>query len=386
MVCGVGMVPDLANNGGRCVSSKQGVKKMKKTLKLAIAASVLTAPALADSPYIANSLSNMENPLYLPSAGELYSKVGFGVMYKVTDSNDAQKKLFHDGEQEFPIWRPSLELGYGITDRWTVHGQVGYTHNRDVERYGFHLGRIGTTYRILSEDFIWDVYGDFHLGGISKMQGSLVNKGAGLTFEYDNFSNGRWGYHVGTKFGKVWDRWTTSAFVELLRTWGNHNNEIDLSKVYLDDVRSGVPHIPLTTVVSPEKISVDLKSTTEYDFGVNAFYQVNDRWSFGLGLKYTYHAENGIKKVHTKMSFSDLPGVPGSATVVAGGISDALNHFKDMHDEFSEFAQSLTVAYQASDSMQVAAFVENTIDNGQHLSGSTTDFKAEFGVRLNVKF
>ena len=107
---------------------------MKKTLKLAIAASVLTAPALADSPYIANSLSNMENPLYLPSAGELYSKVGFGVMYKVTDSNDAQKKLFHDGEKEFPIWRPTLELGYGITDRWTIHGQVGYTHNRDIER------------------------------------------------------------------------------------------------------------------------------------------------------------------------------------------------------------------------------------------------------------
>lgn len=338
---------------------------MKKTLKLAIAASVLTAPALADTPYIANSLSNMENPLYLPSAGELYSKVGFGVMYKVTDSNDAQKKLFHDGEQEFPIWRPSLELGYGITDRWTVHGQMGYTHNHDADRYGFHLGRIGTTYRILSEDFIWDVYGDFHLGGISKMKGSLINPG-NLTFKYDNFSNGRWGYHVGTKVGKVWDRWTTSAFVELLRTWGNHNNEIDVSK-------SG-----LTAAGVPNKISVDLKSTTEYDFGANAFYQVNDRWSFGLGLKYTYHAENGLKNIHTKVNYVS----PMAETMVKTKLAE----YKHMHDEFSEFAQSLTVAYQASDSMQVAAFVENTIDDGQHLSGSTSDFKAEFGVRLNVKF
>lgn len=340
---------------------------MKKTLKLAIAASVLTAPALADSPYIANSLSNMENPLYLPSAGELYSKVGFGVMYKVTDSNDAQKKLFHDGEQEFPIWRPSLELGYGITDRWTVHGQLGYAHNRDVHRYGFHLGRIGTTYRILSEDFIWDVYGDFHLGGISKMKGALITKTgnpADLTFSYDNFSNGRWGYHVGTKVGKVWDRWTTSAFVELLRTWGNHNNEIDISAL-------GLPGMPA-------KISVDLKSTTEYDFGANAFYQVNDRWSFGVGLKYIYHAENGLKKIHT-----DISGAP---VLVQNQVAGLLDQKKHMHDEFSEFAQSLTVAYQASDSMQVAAFVENTIDNGQRLSGSTTDFKAEFGVRLNVKF
>ena len=353
---------------------------MKKTLKLAIAASVLTAPALADSPYIANSLSNMENPLYLPSAGELYSKVGFGVMYKVTDSNDAQKKLFHDGEQEFPIWRPSLELGYGITDRWTVHGQLGYTHNRDADRYGFHLGRIGTTYRILSEDVIWDVYGDFHMGGISKMKGSLVSKSGNpndLTFEYDNFSNGRWGYHVGTKVGKVWDRWTTSAFVELLRTWGNHNNTIKVpaeTRNLLDSTVGAMMGVP--TLGLPHELSVDLKSTTEYDFGANAFYQVNDRWSFGLGLKYIYHAENGVKKLHTKI-----------ANPAGAGFADGLiTQLKDMHDEFSEFAQSLTVAYQASDSMQVAAFVENTIDNGQHLSGSTTDFKAEFGVRLNVKF
>ena len=339
---------------------------MKKTLKLAIAASVLTAPAFADSPFVANSLRNMENPLYLPSSGELYSKVGFGVMYKVTDSNDAQKKLFHDGEVEFPIWRPSLELGYGITDRWTVHGQMGYTHNDDADRYGFHLGRIGTTYRILSEDFIWDVYGDFHMGGISKMKGSLENKPLGLTFVYDNFSNGRWGYHVGTKIGKVWDRWTTSAFVELLRTWGNHNNEIDVSK-------SG-----LTAAGVPNKISVDLKSTTEYDFGGNAFYQVNDRWSFGIGLKYTYHAENGLKNIHTKVNYVNA----GAEAMV----KTQLNQYKHMNDEFSEFAQSFTVAYQASDSMQVAAFFENTIDDGQRLSASTTDFKAEMGVRLNVVF
>ena len=356
---------------------------MKKTLKVAMAATLCAAPALADSPYVANSLRNMENPLYLPSSGELYSKIGFGVMYKVTDSNDAQKKLFHDGETEFPIWRPSLELGYGITDRWTVHGQMGYTHNDDADRYGFHLGRIGTTYRILSEDFIWDIYGDFHMGGISKMKGSLITKTgnpADLTFSYDNFSNGRWGYHVGTKVGKVWDRWTTSAFIELLRTWGNHNNEIKIpqaTKDLLDTTYAplltlyGVPSLGL-----PDKLSVDLKSTTEYDFGGNAFYQVNERWSFGIGLKYIYHAENGLKKVHTKIAN------PAGAKVAEGLITN----YKHMHDEFNEFAQSLTVAYQASDNMQVAAFFENTFDDGQRLSGSTSDFKAEMGVRLNVVF
>ena len=344
---------------------------MKKALKVAIAASILTVPALADSPYTMGTIRNMENPLFLPSEGEIYSKIGFGVMYKITDSNDAQKKLFHGGEEEFPIWRPTLDLGYGITDRWAVHGQIGYTHNRDIHRYGFHLGRIGTTYRILSEDLIWDIYGDFHLGGIEKMKGALViGADSQPTFQYDNFSNGRWGYHIGTKVGKVWDRWTTSAFVELLRTWGNHNNEIDVS--VLKTLNPYLANLP-------NKMSVDLKSTTEFDLGANAFYQVNDRWSFGLGVKYIYHAQNGIKKLHTKMPDS----VPAPAQDM---VYNLLNGYKEMHDRFGEFAQSFTLAYQATDSMQVSWFIENTLDNGQRLSGSTTDFKIETAIRLNVKF
>ena len=347
---------------------------MKKAFKIAVAASILTAPALADTPYVAGgALRNMENPLYLPAQNEVYSKIGFGVMYKITDSNDAQKKLFHDGEEEFPIWRPTLELGYGITDRWAIHGQLGYTHNRDIERYGFHLGRIGTTYRVINsgDGWVWDLYGDLHMGGMEKMKGALVNKGAGDTFQYDNYSNGRWGYHVGTKFGKVWDRWTTSAFVELLRTWGNHNNKIDISKFK----HMGMP-VTGAPFNMPDKISVDLKSTTEFDLGANAFYQVNDRWSWGVGLKYIYHAENGLDKVHTKISTTQ-----GQA--VADGL---IQQKKKMHDRFGEFAQALTVAYQATDAMQVAWFIENTIDNGQHLNANTTDLKIETAIRLNVKF
>lgn len=348
---------------------------MKKTLKIAMLATLVATPALADTPYVAGALRNLENPLYLPTAGELYTKAGFGVMYKITDSNDAQKKLFHDGEQEFPIWRPTLDLGYGITDRWAVHGQLGYTHNRDIHRYGFHLGRLGTTYRIINsaDGWVWDVYGDLHMGGIQKMKGALV-LGAGNqpTFQYDNYSNGRWGYHVGTKVGKVWDRWTTSGFVELLRTWGNHNNEIDVSGVTpaLSAALGGVD------LGIPNKLSVDLKSTTEFDFGANAFYQVNDRWSFGLGLKYIFHAENGLKKVHTKI---DNPY--GKAAV-----NKLITQYKDMNDRFSEFAQSLTIAYQATDRMQISWFIENTLDNGQHLNANTTDFKIETALRLNVRF
>ena len=211
------------------------------------------------------------------------------------------------------------------------------------------------------------------------MKGALVNKGAGLTFNYDNYSNGRWGYHVGTKVGKVWDRWTTSAFVELLRTWGNHNNKIDISDVYLDDLQGGAPHVTLASQGVPNEISVDLKSTTEFDLGANAFYQVNDRWSWGVGVKYIYHAQNGIKDLHTKIPESVSPAI-------RAGMNNYLTELKKMHDRFGEFAQSLTVAYQATDAMQIAWFIENTIDNGQRFNANTTDLKIETAIRLNVKF
>ena len=55
---------------------------MKKSLKLAVAASVLATPAMA---------ANLENPLYMPTSGEFYSKTGAGLMLKVADSSDAHK-------------------------------------------------------------------------------------------------------------------------------------------------------------------------------------------------------------------------------------------------------------------------------------------------------
>jgi glucosamine 6-phosphate synthetase-like amidotransferase/phosphosugar isomerase protein len=93
-------------------------------------------------------------------------------------------------------------------------------------------------------------------------------------------------------------------------------------------------------------------------------------------VKYIYHAENGIEKVHNKIT-------DNTGRAVAEGL---INNYKEMHDEFSEFAQSFTLAYQATDTMQIAWFLENTIDNGQRLNANTTDLKVETAIRLNVKF
>ncbi len=328
---------------------------MKKSLKLAVAASVLATPAMA---------ANLENPLYMPTAGEFYSKTSGGLMLKVADSSDAHKMKGHDGEVEFPIWRIQEDLGIGITDRIAIRGAFAYTHDADIDRKGMNHGRLGLIWRAVetSDDIVLDIYADAHLGGINKMRGSYTATG----FQYDNYSNGRWGADVGVRFGKTWSKLTTSAFVEVLKTFGSDNNVIDVSGI----------SAMMPTFGIPSEISVDLKSTTEINFGLNAFYQFNDRWSMGAGFKYNHHADNGVKSLST-----EIANPYGQAFA-----QKLITSLADMNDGFDEYIVSLSVANQLNDYVQVALYGEYTFDTAHANSQNGTDVKAEVGVRLNLAF
>lgn len=338
---------------------------MKKIISFAIATAAITTSAVA---------ANMENPLFLPSGGDVYSKTSIGLMLKVTDSTENQQLRNHDGATEFPVWRPVQELGVGITDRWAVHGVMGYTYDGDIERKGFHLGRLGTTYRVIDslDGYVWDIYGDLHMGGIEKMKGSLsLTESYKPVFNYDNYSNGRWGAHVGTKVGRRWSDLTASAFVEVLRTWGNHNNEINVAA--LRPVFNMMS--PGAGALLPDVLSVDIKSTWEVNAGAKVFYQMTDRWSGGLGFEYKYHATNGLEGVYTDLPDAIEPTVKGM-----------LKEYKDMKDHFNEYAFTLTLAYQLRDWAQIAWYIEDTLDTGARLSSNTTDVKVETGFRVNFLF
>ena len=333
---------------------------MKKSLKLAVAASVLATPAMA---------ANLENPLYMPTSGEFYSKTTAGLMLKVADSSDAHIAKEHDGATEFPIWRVQEDLGIGITDRIAIRGAFQYTYDGDIDRQGMNHGRLGLIWRAIetSDDIVLDVYADAHLGGINKMRGSFdFNK---RVFNYDNYSNGRWGVDAGVRFGKTWSKLTTSAFVEVLQTFGNSNNVIGISNPLL--AMAGVP----------DEISVNLKSTTEVNFGLNAFYQLDDRWSFGAGFKYNHHADNGVKGLAT-----DIDWVDDYVTSVKPGVDGLIASLANMDDGFDEYIITLSAANQITDNVQVAVYGEYTFDDAHAQSQNGTDVKAEVGVRLNLRF
>lgn len=330
---------------------------MKKTLKAAVALSVLAAPAYA---------ANLENPLYMPKQGAMYSKTSVGVMYKIADDTTAMVKKGHDGATEFPIWRLHEDLGYGITDRLEAYAKVGYTHDGDIDRKGMHQGRVGLKYRAFetTDGFAWDVYADAHLGGVSPMSGSYGLNG----FDYDNYSNGRWGFHVGSQVGKTWSKFTSAMFFEVLQTFGNDNNEIDISKSAL---------APLAAYGMPMDVSVDLKSTTEFNAGLKAFYQIDDRWSVGAGFTFKHHEDNGVEGLATS-----VPNNP----VILGYVSQLETLLEDMNDGFDEYIVSLSGSYQLTDATQVSLYGEYTFDDAHNGSQNGTDVKAELGVRVNVQF
>ena len=330
---------------------------MTKTLKAAVALSVLAAPAYA---------ANLENPLYMPKQGAMYSKTSVGVMYKIADDTTAMVKKGHDGATEFPIWRLHEDLGYGITDRLEAYAKVGYTHDGDIDRKGMHQGRVGLKYRAFetTDGFAWDVYADAHLGGVSPMSGSYGLNG----FDYDNYSNGRWGFHVGSQVGKTWSKFTSAMFFEVLQTFGNDNNEIDISKSAL---------APLAAYGMPMDVSVDLKSTTEFNAGLKAFYQIDDRWSVGAGFTFKHHEDNGVEGLATS-----VPNNP----VILGYVSQLETLLEDMNDGFDEYIVSLSGSYQLTDATQVSLYGEYTFDDAHNGSQNGTDVKAEVGVRVNVQF
>ena len=347
---------------------------MKKTLKtLAIAtATMITTGAMA------GVTQNMENPLFIPKSGEFVSKTGIGLMYKKADHTDALRAKQHAGDPEFPVWRFTEDFGVGITDRLSTYLSVGWTQNDDINRKGMHRGRLGLNYRIFEtlENFVWDMYGEAYLSGVSPMKGSYGTDG----FTYDNFSNGRWGAVVGTKVGKRWSKLTTSLFAEYLQTFGNHNNKIDVSS------------LGLSTIGFPSEISVDLKSTKEITVGTNAFYQINDRWSFGGGFRFVEHTDNGVKSIHTQLAdVDDTTPVPalGGATLhqaQQATVADLLARTGDMKDGWDEYILSAVVANQITDSFQLALVAEYTFDHSHVNSQNGTDVKAELGVRANVRF
>ncbi|GHS98951.1 hypothetical protein FACS189421_08490 [Bacteroidia bacterium] len=373
---------------------------MNKSISVAAVCAVLASPALA-------ATKNMENPLYIPRAGDVYSKTGAGLMYKEADSSLAMRAKNLDGETEFPILRISQELGVGITDRLSIRGRFGWTQDDDINRKGMHEGRIGLNYRVIDQTemnsgIAWDVYADAFLGGVSAMKADLIsspNSMGGaypMSFNYGNYANGRWGAWLGTQVGKTWDAFTLAGFAEIERTFGNNNNEIKISssaKTLVSQMvalQTGMPALgALYASGLPGDFNVDTKGTWEYNAGLRGFWDCGANWSFGGAFTYKHHSDNTIEGVNIKIDpavVSTIDGLAGAGTTAAitNGVASQFNG--SLQDGWDEYILTAVAAYKLTDTVQLAVYGEYTMDDANAKSQNGTDVKAEVGVRLNLQF
>ncbi|GBU25236.1 hypothetical protein R83H12_01879 [Fibrobacteria bacterium R8-3-H12] len=362
---------------------------MKKVLNFLMAIAMLATAALA--------ANNVENPLYAPAQLGFYSKTGVGWMYKKSDDNLAMKAKDWAKETENPIPRITEDFGFGLTNWLTFRGAFGYTYDGDIDRSGMHQARLGLNFRPINspaEAVTWDIYADAFLGGVSAMKAEIVksknmivkNDTVPLSFNYENYGNGRWGVWVGTQVGKTFDKLNVAVFGEVERTFGNDNNEIKIDPTAVPvvgglvqkSVREGIIGIgitrgceqsgmtieqcknnsdvynaiasevesqagPLADLVAnnvaeiyakdlpSKKFSVDTKSTWEYAAGLKTLYEIDNDWSVGGAFNWKHRATNSIKALNIKISESvdnDLinnPVIQGAQSAYGINFIDYIN-------------------------------------------------------------
>lgn len=327
---------------------------MKKILMLTII-SMIGLPLFA---------TNIDNPLYIPKKGEGVSRTSLGVMLKRTDNSTALKKLNHNNKVEFPIYKATENILYSLEDNLYFQGNLGYLYNGDIDRKGANLGRLGFGYRLFdtkNDNFIFDLYSDFNLGGVHRMSGTYSLKG----FKYDNYTNGQYGVALGSKIGKEFSNVSLFAFAEVLYLFQSSNNRVNVNLKPL--VPADIPNI-----------SVVLKPKTEYNAGFSLFYDITDTIGTLVSFKYSHHEDNKVANI-VSVNKNTIPAL----TPLYNEIMDKLSNVKD---GFDEYIINISFNKQLTDRFQVGLYGEYVFDTAHEYSQNGTDLRAEAGIKMNVKF
>jgi hypothetical protein len=361
---------------------------MNNALKGLAAAALIAAPLAAD---------NIENPLYAPKAGGIYSRTALGFMSKEVDDSLINRLKGTDGAVQSVV-RFYEDLGYGITDRLALQLSIGYTSNSDADRSGMHQGRLGLSWRAMEgRPLVLDVYADAHLGGISAMEAELANSKNGVPgqaslatqfgLNYKNYTTGQWGAYVGARAGRRFGGAALAAFAEICQKFAGSNNEITIDKgLAAYGMPSPLPSpLPLAPVLPPT-FSVELKPTMDYNFGAKYFHQLSDAWSCGAAYTYKYHADNEAEAV----LLEPLPDAGGNPLYqyqasIARGLRDGF--VGSLDDGYDEHIVNLSLAFAFGRNVQLAGYFEYTSDAAfGDKCQNTTASKTEFGLRLNLSF
>ena len=215
--------------------------------------------------------ANVENPLYTPAEGKIYSKTEAG--YSDKD------------------WRFIQKVGYGITDKFNIAGSVDYWVTAADDEYNyegentFSTFKLDAGYRVIDGNVKTDLYANYETDIDEDFAGDFDAYGAGL------------------KVGTVNDKYTVAGklgyqYIDVKdEEIDSHNFVIGAEGLYqFDDRVSGQLGVEYTLVdevgfIAGEEDTVQLRAQVNYNKGGlwSIFYTTElkaDDVEDTVGLKY----------------------------------------------------------------------------------------------------
>lgn len=115
----------------RLLTNRKELKMKKVSLLSLLAVMAISTGANA----------NVENPLYMPAEGRLYSKT--------------------DISKQDSVWGFEEKVGYGFTNRFTMDMALSYQEDKDDEADGWKYYKIGGAYRLSAGKVLTDLYTNY---------------------------------------------------------------------------------------------------------------------------------------------------------------------------------------------------------------------------------
>ncbi len=278
------------------------------------------------------------NPLYIPKANTFYSQSSVG-------SHDIQ---FQDGTSgDGDMYHVAQTIGYGATDRFSVSGQLAYTHNDDENRSGVSISNLTALYRALpsSGKSTMDLYGTFDFEGSRMYKGVYIND----QFVPTNYSTGRHGIGAGFRTGKTDGVNTLVGYGEVMYRYGKQKSRItDLTYTSSD-------------------FTAEYEDSIDWVLGIKTAYETT-KWAWNFDVSYrSYDAT-----VVTDIDSADA----GLRAAVIG----------DQQDNYREWVFSLSGYYSLASNAQVGLYTNYINPNYEHKNYETVDYTLQYGLLLNIEF
>jgi len=382
---------------------------------------------LSPQAFAAKTWLNMENPLWIPDPGQIFSRTEYRRGQTVAPSveNLENNPFFAKGLKSADSFPDAFreEFGMGLTDRLSLSGRIEYTSDEVAGRSGISdasLSFYDRMYYSIGRQMAWDFYTEALFGDAGEMRGRLDDNG----IKYEKWTHGEWAARFGTKFGKTWgdvggtgNTFTAAASGDVAYHFSGDNTAIDVSG--WSDFTTDDRWLPQTTPPTPDtgkslatfginpELGFILSQYWSYRAKLSLVYEIS-LWNFGFSAGYENRGE--IKIVGFNADYSAVqsstptcspgstgtyPNCTGGYPIYAPGLAEAQLAFgnfesaykgRTLISETTKIPLEFSAGFRWTKYIQFAVFGGFAIYQGGESDGQYRNSDTNFGIRLNARY